>query len=428
MCKFYISLFNNCTNIYLNNYQIFAPGALRHILPKSSTTISNWLLALHLTSSTTITKYFETIPFRIPLSFDLWTSPNHRSFLGVVGHWATESGQLVSTTLGFRRFFGSHSGANIAETVIKVLDTYQIASKLGYITTDNATNNDSALVELSKLLALRDIKFKPEIMRVRCFGHIINLVVKGFLWGADWEAFEQEVHKEEEYTIEHEKQALKAWRKKGAMGKLHNIGTWILRTPQRRDRFSQKVHQARGGAYQGPLLPLVGNVTRWSSDAESIDRAFELRDILDEFIGIAVTEERQVKGRRNIPDSNIPNNSRLSDCSSLEQITLDELSLDDWVDLTAILFILKPFRTLTLELQGAGTTKSHSNGYLARVLPAMDELLVHLESAKITYSDTSIYSVHLLTTINHAWSVLDKYDFSPYYSHLHDTSILKSRN
>jgi len=140
---------------------------------------------------------------------------------------------LVSATLGFRRFFGSHSGANIAETVIKVLDTYQITSKLGYITTDNATNNDSTLVKLSKLLALRNIPFKLEIMRVRCFGHIINLVVKGFLWGSDWEAFEKEVNQAEEYTMENEKQALKAWRTKGAMGKLHNIGTWILRTPQR---------------------------------------------------------------------------------------------------------------------------------------------------------------------------------------------------
>ena len=169
------------------------------------------------------------------MSFDLWSSPNHRSFLGVVGHWATPSGELCSTTLGFRRFFGSHSGANIAETVLKILDTYEIASKLGYITTDNATNNDSALIELSKSLALRNIPFKPEIMLVRCFGHILNLVVKAFLWGSDWEAFEKQVDQAEEYTVENEKQALKTWRTKGAMGKLHNIGTWILRTPQRRD-------------------------------------------------------------------------------------------------------------------------------------------------------------------------------------------------
>ena len=114
-------------------------------------------------------------------------------------------------TLGVRRFFGSHSGANIAETVLKILDTYEIASKLGYITTDNATNNDSALIELSNSLALRNIPFKPEIMRVRCFGLILNLVFKAFLWGSEWEAFEKQVDQGEEYTVENEKQVLKTW-------------------------------------------------------------------------------------------------------------------------------------------------------------------------------------------------------------------------
>ena len=160
--------------------------------------------------------------------------------------------------------------------MLKVLDTYEIASKLGYIATDNATNNDSPLVELSKTLALRNISLKPEIMRVPCFGHILNLVVKAFLWGSDWEAFEKQVDQAEEYKVENEKEALKIWRTKGAMGKLYNIDTWILRTPQRRDRFNQRVQPARGDSYRGPLLPLVGNVTRWSSDAESIDREFEL--------------------------------------------------------------------------------------------------------------------------------------------------------
>jgi len=170
------------------------------------------------------------------------------------------------------------------------------------------------------------------------------------------------------------------------------------------------VLQACGESYKAPLLPLVGNITRWSSDAESIDRAFELWDMLDEFIVITITEERQIKGRPGIADTGYRPTSRPTDYPFLEQITLDALSLDDWVDLKALLFILKPFRALTLELQGMGSKKDHSNGYLARVLPAMDELLAHLESAKITYSDTSIYSIYLLTSINHGWSVLDKYD------------------
>ena len=51
---------------------------------------------------------------------------------------------------GISAIFGSHSGANIAETVLKVLDKYKIASKLGYIMTVNATSNYSALLSYPK--------------------------------------------------------------------------------------------------------------------------------------------------------------------------------------------------------------------------------------------------------------------------------------
>jgi len=130
---------------------------------------------------------------------------------------------------------------------------------------------------------------------VRCFSHIINLVVKGFLWGADWEAFEANIACDTD--IAKESHLLESWRKKGPMGKLHNIGVWILRTPQRCDHFSQKVRLACGREYTGPLIPLIGNITQWSSDADALERAFELRDILDGFVGSAVTEERHAKTR-----------------------------------------------------------------------------------------------------------------------------------
>jgi len=137
------------------------------------------------------------------------------------------------------------------------------------------------------------------------------------------------------------------------MGKLHNIGVWILRTPQRRDRFSEKVQLARDVNYKGPLLPIIGNVTRWSSDPDALDRAFELPDILNQFVGIAVTEERQAKSRWTRNRDTMVDNNRY--WHSPELVTLDELTSEDWQDLAIILQILKPFRRLTLELQGTGS-------------------------------------------------------------------------
>jgi len=56
-----------------------------------------------------------------------------------------------------------------------------------------------------------------------------------------------------------------------------------------------------------------------------------------------------------------------------------------------------------------GSKKYPSNGYSDQVVPVIDELLAYLGSAKITYLDTSIYSIYLFTSINHGCLVLDKY-------------------
>ena len=134
---------------------------LRNTLPKSSTTITNWITKLYRECQTVIKTYFKALPFRIHLSFDMWSSPNHRSYLGIIGHWVTELGELQSATLGFHRFYGPHSGRNIAQSFLDVLDKYEITTKVGYITTDNASNNDTALLELGVMLQERNIHFDP---------------------------------------------------------------------------------------------------------------------------------------------------------------------------------------------------------------------------------------------------------------------------
>ena len=102
------------------------------------------------------------------------------------------------------------------------------------------------------------------------------------------------------------------------------------------------------------------------------------------------------------------NLSQPPDDENPELISTDELTLDDWEDLKLILGILKPFRSWTLLLQGTGTERIQSNGYIARVLPAIDELLAHLEESKECYSDPTLYSVHISSSINRAWVILDK--------------------
>ena len=342
------------------------------------------------------------MPYKIHFSFDLWTSPNHRSFLALVGHWVSSEGQLVAATLGFRRLQGPHSGANQADLIWKILHLYKLTERLGYFTTDNASNNDTALSEIQRLGQLEGIKFDALERRVRCFGHIINLVVKAFLWGAQFEVFEHEVKTLEE--IQHESELLEVWRKRGPLGKLHNIATWILRSPQRRERFATVVKQQLPDS--PVLVPLVGNATRWHSDVDALERAFVLRVPLDGFVALAAKEERQRIGRGRKTKDNYRETDNEQDP---EYVSTDELTLDDWEDLKVISTILEPFKRVSLYLQGMSSDRNRANGYLSQILPAMDELLSHLEDAKSRYADPNIYSSHIATSINHAWKILDKY-------------------
>ena len=212
---------------------------IRKALPHSGTTIRNWILDHFLQTKLIVKKNLEGTKI-VHFTFDLWTSPNHRAFLGVVGHWVDECGSLHGVLLGLRRFIGSHSGANQASHFWEVVKDFAITHHIGYFTLDNASNNDTALEEISLRLSYLNISFNPVKHRLRCFGHVINLVVKAFLWGNDAEAFEYELAG---YEVDQQMEEVRQWRKRGPMGKLHNICVWICRTPQRRDSFEEKVHQ-----------------------------------------------------------------------------------------------------------------------------------------------------------------------------------------
>ncbi|KAH8751685.1 hypothetical protein F5883DRAFT_387073, partial [Diaporthe sp. PMI_573] len=61
--------------------------------------------------------------------------------------------------------------------------------KLGYHTGDNATSNDTLLIELSRSLKLElGIDYDPITHRIRCLDHILNLALQAFLLATSKEA------------------------------------------------------------------------------------------------------------------------------------------------------------------------------------------------------------------------------------------------
>ena len=123
--------------------------------------------------------------------------------------------------------------------------------------------------------------------------------------------------------------------------------------------------------------------------------ALDLREPLEEFVASAI--RRNEDGEQDgLPSS----------------LQYDELSITDWDTLMGIMDILEPFHHWQLKLQ----QKEHF-GQLHDIFPAMDELLGHLEESKQLYESISRRhnTLHIRTSINSAWLVLDKLVFEFYF-------------
>jgi hypothetical protein len=108
-------------------------------------------------------------------------------------------------------------GDNIAEGVAAIINEFSLRDRIGYFVLDNASNNDTYVEALADKFS-----FNTRYRRLRCAGHIINLVAKALLFGDNIGTFEAEVNTPKELIDE-----LKLWRKRGPIGKIYNIVTYI---------------------------------------------------------------------------------------------------------------------------------------------------------------------------------------------------------
>ena len=133
-----------------------------------------------------------------------------------------------------------HSGENQALVLIKVIKDYGIASKLGYFMMDNATTNDTMILELSYckynyifyniillIILVLDhqfqIQYDPKHHRLRCNGHILNLAANSFLFKTADEALADYNNTIIAISDLPSEKELEEWRKKGPLRKLYNL-------------------------------------------------------------------------------------------------------------------------------------------------------------------------------------------------------------
>lgn len=311
----------------------------------------------------------------IHLSFDMWTSSNSLAFVAVVAHYIDDNLKLQTTLIGLRRVIGSHSGETVAEQVVQVIREYGFEKKLGYFVSDHTTSNDTCVEAI--LTEIRPDLTRRE-RRLRCVGHIINLAAQAFLYGKEEEAFSAEVHGVA--RIADIKKQLELWRKKGPIGKLHNIVTFIRRSPQRREQFrSMEVSQFDlDNESMKDLMVVCDNDTRWNSACNMIERALQLRHRIDAFCAV---NQRSIKRREDSVDD---------DDGSVRR---DTLTPGDWDTLKELFDLTKPFRDFTARMEGRATTGTY--GALWEVLPAIHKIVEEYERHAAHYTALALSNQYM---------------------------------
>jgi hypothetical protein len=76
------------------------------------------------------------VPGQISFTFDTWTSETRDPYLSVTGHYISfpkerpHDWELKSEQLAFVPFEGNHSGANMANVLVRTIDHYGIREKV----------------------------------------------------------------------------------------------------------------------------------------------------------------------------------------------------------------------------------------------------------------------------------------------------------
>jgi hypothetical protein len=215
--------------------------------------------------------------------------------MAVTAHWigrTPEGGlEMKSTLAGFRWVKDKHSGDNIAAHFMDILDELDMTHKIGGITMDNASNNNTAMDSLEQSLTARGIMFRAKHQRIRCFAHIINLAVGDALTALPkpegFEHFPDTTLETLWVTSQADTGYTKALQS-NLVVRIQEIVRQLRSSGQRREAFRQTIidgNRTKHFQVEIPHLQLLRSVpTRWSSAFQMIDRFLLLSPAINLFV------------------------------------------------------------------------------------------------------------------------------------------------
>ncbi|KJZ68710.1 hypothetical protein HIM_11901 [Hirsutella minnesotensis 3608] len=86
----------------------------------------------------------------VHFTFDGWTSRQNASFLGLNAHFIDQGFKQWRLLLALPALETRHTGEALADEVADTISAFSLQDRIGYLTLDNASNNDTAMDALSR--------------------------------------------------------------------------------------------------------------------------------------------------------------------------------------------------------------------------------------------------------------------------------------
>ncbi|KAL6517377.1 hypothetical protein OROMI_033078 [Orobanche minor] len=136
-------------------------------------------LKLHENLRGQLKEILRSVPGRICLTSDMWSSCQTLGYLCLTAHYVDSSWKLNSKVLNFLHMESGHTGHDMFSAVYKLLQDWEIEHKIFSITLDNASSNDKMQDYLRHSLNRgNSLVQKGEFFHIRCAAHVLNLILK----------------------------------------------------------------------------------------------------------------------------------------------------------------------------------------------------------------------------------------------------------
>jgi hypothetical protein len=251
---------------------MFNPAAA-DVLIKGHTTVARHIERLYQLQQNQLRIAIAQAKSQVHFTTDSWTSNyGNLELLAVTGRWVTPDGKLSKALLNLHNLPNGHAGKLTAPCLFKTIKSLGIKNP-GYITSDNATCNDTMMVELSKLLETIEIDWDPVQYRTRCFGHQTNLILQAFWNHATEEAIEQAKQWNPDDVAAVIARKDTGW----AADQSVRLLECLMKTIKSTRCLAQKFKLLTG------LVPITNNSTRWNSYYRMFERALACHETLSEW-------------------------------------------------------------------------------------------------------------------------------------------------